>query len=145
MNTKLVENKNLYKLFLSVVKYTPLTVAIIHTTALIFHYFGIQAVLLSCIGGISILFIIMLYIISYVFKFCYLYRVPLWYLSIILSVNILRSIGLLSLQLLGLYRLYAIVFGIFILVFIIYMYKNRKNPKIDYIKQLCDRYTNCIC
>lgn len=145
MNTNLIENKNLYKLFLSVIKYNPMIVAIIHTLALIFHYFGIQAVLLSCIGGISILFIIILYLISYVFKFCYLYRVPLWYLSVILIINILRNSGILSLKLLGLYRLYAIVFGFFLVVFIIYMYKNRKNPKVDPIKQLCENYVDCSC
>ena len=43
-----------------------------------------------------------------------------------------------TLELIDLYRLYAVISGIFMLLFIGYMYKNREQPRIDYIKQLCD-------
>jgi hypothetical protein len=145
MNIKLIENKNLYKLFLSIVKYTPILIMVIHALASLLHYLGIQAIFLSCIGGISILFLLILYIMSYVFKFCYLYRVPLWYLTTITTLNICKSIGLLTTSLLETYQLYAIVFGFFLVIFIIYMYKNRKNPKVDPIKQLCENYVDCSC
>jgi hypothetical protein len=143
MNIKLIENKNLYKIFLSIVKYTPMTIAITHVTALVIHYLGLTSAVLACLGGVSILFIILLYIMSYVFKFCYLYRVPLWYVTATLIINILRSVGIITLELIPLYRLYAIIFGIFLVIFVIYMYKNRNNPKVDYIKQLCDTYCGC--
>lgn len=145
MNTKLIENKNLYKIFLSVIKYTSITIATIHVIASILHYIGITTNLLACFGGVSILFIILLYIISYVFKFCYLYRVPLWYITTTMLINIFRSIGILTLDVLWMYRLYAIIFGLFVVVFVICMYKNRKNPKVDYIKQLCQTYIECSC
>lgn len=145
MNTQIFKNKNLYKIFLSVVKYTPIIIAIMNVIASIVHYFGITSNLLACFGGTSIIFIILLYIISYVFKFCYLYRVPLWYITVMMVLNIFRSIGILSLEVVLLYRIYAIVFGFFLVVFIIYMYKNRKNPKVDPIKQLCENYIDCSC
>lgn len=145
MNTHLSENRNLYKVFLSVVKYIPTIVAIIHVIASILHYFKIATTWLACFGGTSIIFIVLLYIISYVFKFCYLYRVPLWYITVMMFLNIFRSIGILSLEVLVLYRIYASVFGFFLVVFIIYMYKNRKNPKVDPIKQLCENYVDCSC
>jgi hypothetical protein len=143
MNIQLMENKNLYKIFLSIVKYTPMIVAITHVVALLLHYLGISAILLSCFSGISILFVILLYIMSYVFKFCYLYRIPLWYITTVVIINTFKIIDLLSIQNLLLYRLYAIIFGIFLVIFVIYMYKNRNNPKVDYIKQLCDTYCGC--
>jgi hypothetical protein len=144
MNTKLIENKILYKLFLSIIKFTPIIITIVHTVALILHYVGIPSTLLSCFGGISILFLIILYIISYVFKFCYLYRVPLWYVTVIVLVNVIQLLGV-GITTINLYRIYTIIFGFFLIVFIIYMYKNRKNPKIDHIKQLCDKYIDCSC
>lgn len=38
------------------------------------------------------------------------------------------------------FRLYLILGGLAILGFIFYSYKNRNKPKIDYIKNLCERY-----
>lgn len=143
MNTTLFTNKNLYKIFLSLVKYIPMIVTLIHISSLIFNYCGLSIPLLSCVGGISLIFVLLLYLISYVFKFCYLYRLPLIYLTIIVILNMLRSVGLLTLAVINLYRLYVFIFGIFLVVFIIYMYKNRNNPKVDYIKQLCDTYCGC--
>ena len=43
------------------------------------------------------------------------------------------------------FYLYSIITGIFITLWIYIWYKNRNNPKIDYIKQLCDNYTDCGC
>jgi hypothetical protein len=143
MNTKLIENKNLYKIFLSTVKYIPMLITILHLITLICNYYGLSIPLLAWFGGISVMFVILLYIMSYIFRFCYLYRIPLKYITSILILNMLRSIGLLPLDIINLYRLYVFIFGIFLVVFIIYMYKNRNNPKVDYIKQLCDTYCGC--
>lgn len=67
-----------------------------------------------------------------------MYKIPLWYLTVIVILNMLRVFGCLPLELINLYKLYAVISGIFMLLFIGYMYKNREQPKIDYIKQLCD-------
>ena len=85
-----------------------------------------------------------IFIISYVFRYCYLYRVPLYYL---LMVGIITSIDAfvgIPLEILDMFRIYFINAGIFLIIFVYQMYKNRHNlnTKIDYIKNLCDRY-NC--
>jgi hypothetical protein len=41
------------------------------------------------------------------------------------------------------YRVYLILSGIFITAWIIVWFVNRKNPKIDHIKQLCESYVSC--
>ena len=42
-------------------------------------------------------------------------------------------------------RIYFILFGIMSIAYIWYMYKNRNNPKVDPIKQLCETYCDCNC
>ena len=140
-----MNNKSLYKIFLNIVKYLPMTLALFQIVLTTLNYFGIAAIGLTYLGGSSVLFVALLYIISYVFKYCYLYRIPLWYITLILFLGMLRTFGLLPLDLLDLYRLYTIISGLFTLLFIGYAYKNRNNPnnKIDYIKDLCERYCKC--
>ena len=41
------------------------------------------------------------------------------------------------------FRLYFILFGIMLIIYIWLMYKNRNNPKVDPIKQLCETYCDC--
>ena len=137
-------NKRMYKLFISIVKYIPMFMAVVQTFNMILKYFGINMLMLSFLGGISFPMLGVLFIISYVFRYCYLYRVPLYYL---LMVGIITSIDAfvgIPLETLDMFRIYFINTGIFLIIFVYQMYKNRHNlnTKIDYIKNLCDRY-NC--
>lgn len=137
-------NKHIYKLFLGVTKYTPTILALTQIIGLVLNYFGIKSDLISCFGGVSIIFIILLFIMSYVFKFCYIFRIPLYYMIIITIINIMDYIIVFPITTLILFRLHTIIIGIFLLAFVYCMYKNRNKPKIDYIKQFCERY-NCNC
>lgn len=142
MNSNFI-NKNLYKLFLILVKYTPMFLAIMQTLNTFVQYLGVDNFLFPLISGTSFPFIIILFVISYVFKFCYLYRIPLLYITINwLIVTIDTFIGI-PIDTINMFRLYAIIFGIFIITFVCYMYKNRNKPKVDYIKQMCENYSNC--
>ena len=136
-------SKSLYKIFLIWVKYTPMFLSIVQTLIIALNYQGISCTSIYYLGGLSIPFIIMLFIMSYVFKFCYLYRIPLWYLTVITSINFIDNLFVFPLSTLNLFRFYALLFGIFIITFVWYMYKNRHKPKVDYIKQLCERYVYC--
>lgn len=141
MKDDILRNKNLYKVFITIIKYLPITLAVTHMISLTLNYFGMNSMLLSCFGGTSLLFIGLLYIISYVFRFCYLYRIPLWYSTVMAILFLLISLGYIPLEVIDLYRLYAIISGIFITSYISYAYKNRNNQgKIDYIRELCKRY-----
>ena len=82
-------NINLYRVFLLVTKIIPMLLAGIHAINSIGSYFEIEIKLLNYIGGISIPFIIYLYIASYTFKLCSYYRMFLHYTVIISIINII--------------------------------------------------------
>jgi hypothetical protein len=140
MNKEL--NKNLYKIFLTIVKYIPSTLSILHIMSLVLNYFGKSAVLLSCIGGSSVLFLVLLWLISFVFQYCYLYKIPLAYNTSIMIINLLKFSKIINLDITNSYRLYAIIIGVFISLFVIYKYKNRHKDKS---KENIDRICKFLC
>lgn len=112
-------NKNLYKIFLILLKYTPITLAINDIFHSILSYYKIDCYFLSSPGGVSIYYLSTLYILSYVFRFCYLYRIPLYYITItniIATYDEHKGIPLDDLQML---RVYLILAGISIISYII--------------------------
>lgn len=138
-------DKNLYKIFLALVKYIPITIALIFTTHQILMYLKILNPMLMYIGGTSFVFIVLLYILSFVFKFCSLYRIPLHYVTIGNTIGVLDTFLKFPISNLSMFRLYFILFGIMLIIYIWLMYKNRNNPKVDPIKQLCETYCDCNC
>ena len=136
-------NKNLYKIFLILIKYTPIFLACSQALNILVNFLGIETLLFSFLGGASFPFILLLFIISYVFQFCYLYRIPLWYLIINWSLATVDGFIGIPIDTVNMFRIYAIVFGLFIIAFVCYMYKNRNKPKIDHFKQLCENYSKC--
>ena len=135
-----LRNKNLYKIFLSLIKYVPTILALFKITSLTLSYFEITSFAVTCVGGTSILFLILLYLIASIFRFCGLYRISLNYVSTVTAITVLDWYFNLPLDTASRYLMYAVITGVFIVTRIIYWYKNRNNPKIDHIKQLCDDY-----
>lgn len=140
-------NKRLYKIFLGLIKYTPITIAVNQIIGTILNYFGISSILITCFGGASIIFIIILFLISYVFNFCYLFRLPLIYSTIIILLKFIDGIIGLLITTIMMFQIIAILTGIFVVLFIYYIYKNRNNPQPDPIIELCKKYCdiNCGC
>lgn len=138
-------NKNLYKIFLSLVKIIPNILAICKIIGLILSYFKVSAFALTCFGGTSIITLVILYLISYIFKFCGIHRLSLHYTTLITVISTLDYYIGIPLSLDGIYHLYSIITGVFMISWIIIWYKNKNNPKIDHIKQLCDQYSDCSC
>ena len=138
-------NKTRYKMFLSYIKYVPNILAIIQIICLVLSYFKITSFALTCVGGTSILFILLLYVVSYVFQFCGTHRISLHYVSSITGLTIFDWYIGIPLDVEALYTLYTFITGAFMTSWIIIWYKNRNNPKIDHIKQLCDTYSDCNC
>lgn len=136
-------NKNLYKVFIILIKYIPNILAVIQVTGLMLSYFEITSFFLTCLGGTSILFLIILYILSYLFNFCGTHRLSLHYIT---SANIISIfdyyIGI-PLSTLGLFNIYFSVTGLFMLGCIIYWFKHKDNPKINHVKELCDKFIDC--
>ena len=144
MNTTFI-NKNLYKIFLIIIKFIPNVLAISKLIGLILSYFKINSFFLTCLGGTSIAFLIIMYLLSFVFNFCGTHRLSLHYVTLTYLISIFDYYIGIPLSRIWIYKLYSIISGIFITLWIYIWYKNRNNPKIDYIKQLCDNYTDCGC
>lgn len=135
-----LRNKQMYKLFLIVIKYIPTILALAKILSLSLSYFGVTSFLLTCLSGTSILFLGILYLISIIFRFCGLYRLSLNYVTLITGISICDWYFDFPIEMLGMYTIYAVISGVFITLWIVYWYKHRNNPKIDHIKQLCDNY-----
>lgn len=135
-------NKRLYKIFLVFIKYIPSMLSLTFLSGTICSYLNITVPLIAYFGGVSLLFILLMYLISWVFQFCYLYRIPLYYVTTGNVVGVLDKYGVLPFDNVVMCRIYFILTGISLIIYIWFMYKNRNKPKIDYIKQLCE---NCCC
>ena len=136
-------NKNVYKIFISIIKFLPNFLALLKIVGLLLSYFKITSFAITCIGGTSIVLLVLLYLISYVFRFCGLYRLSLNYISLVTIITILDFYIGIPLDLNAMFILYTFITGVFISLWIFVIYRNRKNPKIDHIKQLCERYAAC--
>lgn len=75
-------DKTLYKLELLILKSLPILIALCYLLNTILSYFNIDFVLLSVIGGLSLLPIIFILVSSFVFKFCIYHRLPIYYVMI---------------------------------------------------------------
>lgn len=143
--TNTIRNKALYKIFITSIKYLPNILAVFQIIGLILSYLGTTSFFLTCLGGTSIVLLALLYLLSYLFRFCGLYRLSLNYITTITGLSILDWYVGLPLSDINLYYLYAIISGLFIITWIIYWYTHRNNPKVDHIKRLCDNYVDCKC
>lgn len=120
-----------YKVLLIILKYTPITIAIIDILHTILSYLDIPAELLSFFGGISILSLIFLYSASYVFQYCELHRIPLHYVvcsNLIGLYDTYIGIPCSDKQLLC---LYLIITGIFIIIYTKYVIANKETIKTN--------------
>ena len=122
-------NKNLYKIFLGCTKYTPITLSVVFVLNLISNRCGIMIPLLSYFGGVSFVFIMLLYLISLVFQFCYLYRIPLYYITAGNIIGIMDKYKLIPLDVLGMYRLYFILTGLAVICYIWLTYKSKHKTR----------------
>lgn len=68
-------NKLLYKIELCLVKVIPMIYALLSLLNTTLSYFGIDVVILSYIGSVSFITLLLLYVTSYVFKFCEYHRI----------------------------------------------------------------------
>ena len=82
-------NKLLYKIELCLVKVIPMIYALLSLLNTTLSYFGINAVILSYIGSVSLVTLLLLYVTSYVFKFCEYHRMFIHYTTITWVLNII--------------------------------------------------------
>lgn len=120
VNSKNV-NKLYYKLFIVVLKYIPLLIALCYVLNTVTAVFGIYIEPLSNIAGMSLFTWIFLYIATYVFKFCIYHRMFLWYILIDDLLNIIDYYYELPIETSNLLMIHNSIIGIFLFI-ILYIY-----------------------
>jgi len=119
--------KQLYKLELLLIKILPLGIALCYLLNSILSYFKIDALILSYIGGMSILPIIFILLSSFVFKFCIYHRLPIYYIIVSDIFNYYDYYIGIPLENRELFILNMIIAGIFIVLIVFTKAKICKN------------------
>lgn len=123
-----LKNKNLYKVYLILLKVMPMVMAFLFWLNTVLSYFDIDMAVLSFIAGISVITVLYLYISSYVFRFCEYHRMFLHYIVIIYLLNIYDYYAGIPVNDIILFMIYQIITGIFLFI-ILYLYvKINKKP-----------------
>lgn len=124
-----LRSKTLYKIEIGLLKIIPMVLAGIYLSNTILSYFlDIDLIILSYIGGISLLPLIFLYLSSYVFRFCIYHRVFLHYISINEIILILDTHIGLPVSDLEYFCLQMSIFGISLFLFLYLYVKSNKGP-----------------
>ena len=82
-------NKTLVKVLIYVLRVIPMILAVCEAVNSGLYFFGIEAPVLSFIGGTSFIPLIFIYIASWVFGFCTYHRMFLYYIFILHVINII--------------------------------------------------------
>ena len=119
--------KNLYKLELLSLKSLPLEIGLCYLLNNILSYFGIDIIIFSLLGGISILPIIFILVSSFVFKFCIYHRIPIYYIIVSDILNYYDYYIGIPLENRELFIMNMIIAGIFIILIVFTKAKICKN------------------
>ena len=119
-------NVELYKVELYLLKIIPIFLAGIHLANTVLSYYGIDIILFSYIGSVSLIPLIFLYISSYVFKFCEYHRMFLHYIVVNNAINIYDYyIGIL-ITARELFAIHLIIAGICLIIILYFYVKTNK-------------------
>lgn len=124
-----LRSKTLYKVEIVLLKIIPMILAGIYLSNTILSYFlDIDLIILSYIGGISLLPLVFLYLSSYVFRFCVYHRVFLHYITINELILILDTHIGLPISDLEYFCLQMSIFGISLFLFLYLYVRSNKEP-----------------
>lgn len=124
-----LRSKKLYKIYLLSIKYSPIIILIVEILFSILAYLTFPTTWLSYIACVSFLYLFQLYVASYVFRFCYLYRLSLHSIVITNTLAIIDTSIKIPLSDLNMLRLYLIISLIGIILFILFKYKEHKKSR----------------
>lgn len=132
-------NKYLYKIILYLIKVIPIIISLLTLLNIILSYFYIELEIFAHIGGVSLLFILFMYLTSIAFQFCKYHRMFIHYLTLNWILHLYDYyIGIPNDNIRLLY-LYIIITGVFLFI-ILYLYKYDRQNK----KRICkDIKRNC--
>ena len=84
-----MENSLKHKSYLIITKYILHVLALVYAIYTLLGCFGIDAIFLSYIVHVSLLTGIYMYFTSVIFRFCYVHRLPLYYIGLNESITVL--------------------------------------------------------
>lgn len=118
------------KFVVYLIKIIPMLLALLALLNTVFSYYGIDLPILSYLGGVSVLTLLLLYLLSYAFKFCMYHRLFLHYMTLNWILNIYDyHIGI-PMSDKSVYIFYLVITGIFTFLALYYHQKCKKEGKL---------------
>lgn len=114
-----------YKLMLGALKVIPMLLALHAVVNMLLDFIGIDTTAFSLVGGVSLLPLSFLYLVSYVFGFCVYHRMFLHY---VLANNVITAVDYyvnIPVGLLSLFVLHMILLGVFLFLILHFYRKER--------------------
>lgn len=124
-----LRSKFWYKLFLIIIKYYPSICIISEIGYSLCEYFRINGILFTFLGGCTLIGLLLLYIASYVFRFCYLYRLSLHSILLVNTLAMYDSFIGIPISDLNILRIYLIILLIGLLSFIKFKVRDARHNK----------------
>lgn len=116
-----------YKSFLIILKYMPHVLALFYIVYTLLQFIEIDSLLLGHIMHLSIASWLFMYLASFVFRYCYIHRLPLYYIAtneIITNIDYYIGIPIEDIELLF---LHLAIIGILILWYSYFYFKYKLN------------------
>ena len=115
-----VENsvsKDLYKVFLLILRGIPYIIAICYVVFTAAFYFGLELNVIGYIGSCSIMTWIFLYVSSFVFKFCKYHRTPLYYVLLNDIINVIDTYIGIPISTNDFFVLHIAILGVIVIIY----------------------------
>lgn len=124
MAEKSIERRT-YKLMLGMLKVIPMLLAFLAILNTMFGFLGIDCSILSMLGGISLLPLVFLYLVSFVFRFCIYHRMFLHYILLNNTLELIDYYVGIPVNTFELFVIHIILIGLFLFL-ILYFYRKEK-------------------
>lgn len=124
-------SKYRYKILLIIIKYTPITIALLDLLHTILSYFNINAGIVSFFGGLSVINILFVFAASYAFEYCSTHRIPLYYVVCSNLIGLYDTYFGIPCSDKELLCLYLIIAGIFIIIYTKYVIANKETIRTN--------------
>lgn len=122
-------NKQLYKGILILLKILPFVICLMYMISTICGFFSIELIIIGYISHLSILSWLFLYLASYVFQFCTVHRLPLYYIALNDALVVSDNYIGIPLDIYNLFILHLLIIGVFIFLILYFHQKEKRDVK----------------
>lgn len=140
-----LKSKFYYEIFLVLIKYTPFVILVCEILYSIFSYLLINPEIINIIGCVSIPQLILLYVASYVFKYCKYYRLSLHSILLVNILALFDSFVGIPISDLNILRVYLVILLGGIIAYIKFKVSDSKNTALAVIKYIPILLTIAYC